>query len=365
MTSFLVQHPHGSEISGVVTYCRNLKSALESVPGYSATVISTREMNKRDQIRILKEHDILLLNSNQLFLALAARFYRKKVSIKYHWPFWLSTIDQYAPMPFHRRLREEIRWINARETSLARRLRGYLRLSMRLLVFSLVPLRIACSDFTAQAVDIPKSVIGVVNPFAFDAPSDRSTDDVQPGRIVYVGRLSREKGVDILVRALAKSRRADLHLVLVGDGPERSQLESLVSELEIHDRVEFTGRKTPAEINDLLQRAVSLVYPARWQDPAPYPPLEAANKSVVTIASRVGGLPETAGPTAYYFERENVDALADLLTEVSEHPGDAVRRGNEAATYARHNYSPEAAVLALVNALGMKADFEPEAGRRG
>jgi len=67
-----------------------------------------------------------------------------------------------------------------------------------------------------------------------------------PPRLAYVGRLSPEKGVDVLVRAVAELRRTGFRpmprVVLMGDGPERMRLESMVRELSVEDFFEFAGQ---------------------------------------------------------------------------------------------------------------------------
>lgn len=86
-----------------------------------------------------------------------------------------------------------------------------------------------------------------------NASLDRGLSD--PPRLVYAGRLSVEKGVATLLRALGELARDGFEplprLVIAGDGPERGELEALASALGIADRVEFAGQLS----RDALSRA--------------------------------------------------------------------------------------------------------------
>lgn len=88
-----------------------------------------------------------------------------------------------------------------------------------------------------------------------------------PGRLVVgCGRLHRQKGFDLLVRAHASARRAGApahHLVVVGDGPDLDALEDLVSELDVADTVVFTG--FVANPHAIISRADVFVLPSRWE----------------------------------------------------------------------------------------------------
>jgi glycosyltransferase involved in cell wall biosynthesis len=70
-----------------------------------------------------------------------------------------------------------------------------------------------------------------------DASSATTSDRV----MLYVGRLGREKNVELLIGALWHSRRSDTRLVIAGDGPSRSSLEALAQELGLENRISFVG----------------------------------------------------------------------------------------------------------------------------
>lgn len=91
----------------------------------------------------------------------------------------------------------------------------------------------------------------------------------QPPRLVYVGRLSLEKGVAVLIRALGLLRDEGFHLLpvvmLVGDGPERRALEELVEELGCSAWVKFAGHCNRGELSSHLMNADICVQPSRTE----------------------------------------------------------------------------------------------------
>jgi len=79
-----------------------------------------------------------------------------------------------------------------------------------------------------------------------------------PGRLIFVGHLLEKQGVQLVLRALplVRERRPEAHLVVVGDGPHRSALESLAHELELDEAVEFTGYvENHADVEELIGRS--------------------------------------------------------------------------------------------------------------
>jgi len=353
----LIQHPHGTEISGVSTYVQNAQRALEATGEFEVTVVSSLTQSIRERVAAMRHVEYVHLNSNDLPLALAARVAGKSVSIKYHWPFWLSTRYHFEAIGWSARLRRELAYIwttYVRGRGVRDGIRAYARLAMRLVTFGVVPTRLACSAFTASAVEAGDRVVPVPNPFDFGASSEARVPEGVLPRFVFAGRIVHDKGVDTLVdaAALVMQEGFDFDVIVVGDGEELSALEARAETLGVAGTVRFVGRKQSDELLAIVRSALALVYPARWEDPAPYPPIEAASQCVVSIASRAGGLGETAGPFALYFEREDSRALAESMIAFLEHPAQAVERGNAAARHARSIYGMSAAAVQLAIAIG-------------
>lgn len=129
-----------------------------------------------------------------------------------------------------------------------------------------------------------------------------------------VGRLSREKGLDILVRAASALLRSDDRsgLVILGEGPERPALERLSAELRLTDRVLMPGYRTYAR--DYLGLFHLFVLPSLTEG-LPITLLEAMQAGVPIVASRVGGVPQVLedGRGGVLVEPGDPGALADAI----------------------------------------------------
>jgi glycosyltransferase involved in cell wall biosynthesis len=106
-----------------------------------------------------------------------------------------------------------------------------------------------------------------------------------------VNRLAPEKGIDVLLQAVVRiaPRVPDVRFLVVGDGPQRAELEESAKRLGIADRVEFLGHRENAR--GLIARLQLLVIASR-SDGAPLVVHEARHAGVPVVATRVGGLPD-------------------------------------------------------------------------
>jgi glycosyltransferase involved in cell wall biosynthesis len=114
----------------------------------------------------------------------------------------------------------------------------------------------------------------------------------RPGRdAIYVGRLSNEKGPDVLVRAAAV---AGVAVDIVGDGPDRAALEALASELGVEAR--FHGRVPRERVHELMRNAAVTVVPSRCYENQPLAVLESFACGVPVLGSDLGGISELVEP---------------------------------------------------------------------
>jgi len=109
---------------------------------------------------------------------------------------------------------------------------------------------------------------------------------------LFVGRLSKEKGVCQLLDAWKLLRNDEARLLIAGDGPERAALEQKVAKENI-SRVEFFGFVPVEEQEALWRRAAFSVVPSIWQDPLPTVVFEAWERGRSMIVSDAGGLADS------------------------------------------------------------------------
>jgi glycosyltransferase involved in cell wall biosynthesis len=146
-----------------------------------------------------------------------------------------------------------------------------------------------CREDGVRPEDVIVIPNGVPDPQAEHRAGRRSR---RPGACIgSVGRLSTEKGVDVLIRALPPVLAAvpEAELVIVGDGPERAKLETLASELRVNDRVRFLGRRS--DVWDQLAGFDVFALPSRSEG-MPMALLEAMAMELPTVSTSVGGIPE-------------------------------------------------------------------------
>jgi glycosyltransferase involved in cell wall biosynthesis len=130
-----------------------------------------------------------------------------------------------------------------------------------------------------------------------DKAQERAILNLSPEEkaILFVGNLVPVKAVDVLIRASAEPMRVDstIRLVIVGQGPLRTELKRLAQELGIVDRVRFVGPIPHAELPRWFRATDLFVLPSHSEG-VPNVLLEASACGVPWVASRVGGIPEIA-----------------------------------------------------------------------
>lgn len=132
-------------------------------------------------------------------------------------------------------------------------------------------------------------------------------------RLVFAGRLSPEKGVDTVIRAMAQvSQPTRLHIA--GDGPHRAELESLASAIAL-DRVVFHGRLEKPDLHRLIGTAIASVVPSRWHENQPMSILEAFGLATPVVCTDLGGMPELVrgGVEGSVVPADDVSAWAGAL----------------------------------------------------
>ena len=152
---------------------------------------------------------------------------------------------------------------------------------------------------------------------------------------VFVGRLSAEKGVALLVDAFAGVAREvpAARLRIVGDGPERPALEARVARHGLAERVTVTGWLRPPAVEEELAAAWASVVPSAWAEPLGLVAVEPLVRGVPVVAAAHGGLLDVVDPGrgGLLFPPGDAGALAARLTEVLTGAAFPDRRADPAA----------------------------------
>jgi glycosyltransferase involved in cell wall biosynthesis len=143
----------------------------------------------------------------------------------------------------------------------------------------------------------------------------------------FVGRLVREKGVDLVVRALPTL--PGCHLLLVGDGPEREPLRRLAAGLGVGDRVHDVGAVASLDVPRWTGALDVLVLPSRttdtWKEQFGRAAVEAMACGVPVVASDSGALPEVLGAAGQVVPEGSVAALGDAIAALLREPDERRR----------------------------------------
>jgi len=156
------------------------------------------------------------------------------------------------------------------------------------------------------------------------------------GRLLYAGRLSPLKGVDIAIRALALLP-STCTLDVAGSGPPayERQLRDLVERLGIAARVRFRGMMTRRRLGVAYQSSDAVLFPVRWAEPFGLVPLEAMACGATVIAVASGGAATYLrdGDTALLVPPEDAAAIAAAVNRLASQPAlrEQLRRGGRRA----------------------------------
>ena len=154
--------------------------------------------------------------------------------------------------------------------------------------------------------------------------------------VLFVGRISHEKGVETLVKAWSALDDKS-QLKIVGDGPLQLQITA-------GDGVVLLGHQSPQEVSRLMSKTQFLVVPSEcYEAGLPIVILEAFSHGIPVLASRLGAMQELVkeGMTGMLFEAGNAKDLSEKIAWLLARPGDCLRMGQEARKVYLARYTPD------------------------
>lgn len=175
-----------------------------------------------------------------------------------------------------------------------------------------------------------------------------------PPIAAYAGRLSREKGVHVLLRAFPHARTAvpDARLLVIGDGPEREPLMRLAGELGLGASVRWTGHLGREAMERELDVAWAHVVPSILEEPFGLSTAEAMMRGTAVVASAHGGLTEIVQPgsTGLQVAPNDPAALGAALTDLLSDRERCETLGRAGRAWARERLSRETCVDRFLDA---------------
>ncbi len=246
--------------------------------------------------------------------------------------YWLTLASQHSHY-----------WRTPARTSLARIPKALLKpIAERLLAheqrpalelaYALFPSAYLRTELLQKGVQFGTTAVipGAIDTSLYHVPDQPRWDDSNPSlRLLYVGRLSPEKGVETAIHALghflALNPCCSAQLVIVGSGDMDYEisLQQLVFEKGLAPRVEFIGAQPKEKMSEIYSQADVLLFTSIWPEPFGRVIVEAMASGVVVVATATGGAAEIIvdEENALVFPPQNAAMLASQLVRLVTNPG--------------------------------------------
>jgi glycosyltransferase involved in cell wall biosynthesis len=176
------------------------------------------------------------------------------------------------------------------------------------------------------------------NPFGVACENPATTHQ---GRFLYVGRLTRQKGILTLLEAMTHAPE-NVCLDIIGQGELVSAVQALIQEQGLSDRVSLHGPQWGESMEQFVRECAAVIIPTEWYDNLPHILCQANMMGKPVIASRINGIPEyiEEDRNGYLFTPGDPHALSLLLRKVIETPPQEYATfSTNAHTYGRDVFS--------------------------
>jgi glycosyltransferase involved in cell wall biosynthesis len=155
------------------------------------------------------------------------------------------------------------------------------------------------------------------------------------GTLTFVGRLTRQKALDVAIAAICRVPEA--RLIVIGDGPDRQRLEAIARDSSAASRVVFRGPLPRAEALAVVAGSEAALLTSAWEN-FPHSAVEALSVGVPVVSTAVGGVPEIVrdGFNGLLVPIGDVDAVTDAVARVVREDGLRARLAGNARPSVDH-----------------------------
>jgi glycogen synthase len=281
--------------------------------------------------KLIRASDLVHIAGPSLMPLVLAKFAHKPVIVEHHGyqavcPNGLLLYQpdkSVCPGHFQRRRYWKCLSCQASEGSLSRSLAGLLLTFPRNFLAGRASLNIGITHHVVERHALPRSVVihyGIEDLCCAEGPA--AQHDQQKVCFAFVGRLVAEKGITTLVQA-AQKLTSEQHLWeirLIGDGPERPNLENMIRRAHLENCVSITGYLTGSALSNALRDVHVVVMPSIWEETAGLAAIEQMMRGKLVIASDIGGLRQIVGDAGLRSAPGDADALAGCMRRVLRDP---------------------------------------------
>lgn len=196
------------------------------------------------------------------------------------------------------------------------------------------------SEFYKQKLvddGIKENKIEAIHNFIDVSQYNLKTED--GGYALYVGRLSKEKGILNLIEAFSSLQNKKLYIA--GDGPEKEKIEKIIKDRHLEEHIKLLGYLNQDQVKEYIRKSRFVVVPSIWYENCPYSVLETLAIGKPVIGANIAGIPELVqdkvnGLTYQYDDIRELEEKMKLLFENKEL---ADEYGRNAKNIAKKEYS--------------------------
>lgn len=170
-----------------------------------------------------------------------------------------------------------------------------------------------------------------------------SSDNPDKGYLLYFGRISEEKGILTLIKAVEKLEN-NIPLYILGTGPIEDEVKAYIAQHKLSDKVKMFGFKSGDELKKFVAEAKCIILPSEWYENGPYAIMEAMSQGKPVIVSNYGGLPEIVddGKTGFICNPFDSEDLKNCIEKVCKLSSDEYKNmSNSAFNKAKNEFNPK------------------------
>lgn len=147
---------------------------------------------------------------------------------------------------------------------------------------------------------------------------------------LYIGRLSKEKGILDLMQAFKETKKGELYIA--GDGPEKSEIQNFIKNNNLEKRVKLLGFLNKEQVIDVISKSRFVVLPSIWYENCPYSILETLVVGKPVIGSKIAGIPELVkdNKTGLLNDLGNIEQLTEKMKILYKDADIARKMGEQA-----------------------------------
>lgn len=138
------------------------------------------------------------------------------------------------------------------------------------------------------------------------------TNQTEKNYYLYFGRLSEEKGIFTLIKAIKDTK---IYLKIVGTGPLENKIKEYIKNNKITN-IELLGFKSDKELYNIVGNSKVVILPSEWYENGPYSAIESLKLGRPLIGANIGGIPELIEGNGFLFESGNINDLKDKIIKL-------------------------------------------------